>query len=98
MISTARRRAGLSLAKLAERAGTSPATLHAYERGRVAPRLDTLERVLGAAGMRVDLRMRVGFDEAQRAREIEHLMEFIDQLPRRKRDVFSAPKFPERLR
>lgn len=35
---------------LAERAGTSHATLVAYEAGRAVPRVDTLDRILRAAG------------------------------------------------
>lgn len=37
--------AGLSLRALAERAGTSHATLAAYESGRTIPRVDTLDRI-----------------------------------------------------
>lgn len=50
MIRTARRRAGLTLRALAERSGTSHATLAAYEHGRKVPRADTLIRILDAAG------------------------------------------------
>jgi transcriptional regulator with XRE-family HTH domain len=51
----ARRAAGLSLRQLAERAGTSHATLAAYEAGRAVPRLDTLDRILRAAGYASDI-------------------------------------------
>lgn len=53
LISRAREAAGLSKADLAERAGTSRPTLSAYEHGRVSPTLDTVERVLDAAGYRL---------------------------------------------
>lgn len=53
LISRAREAAGLSKADLAERAGTSRPTLSAYEHGRVSPMLDTVERVLEAAGYRL---------------------------------------------
>ena len=46
----ARRSAGLTLRQLAIRSETSHATLAAYESGRVTPRVDTLDRVLRAAG------------------------------------------------
>lgn len=49
-IRSARRRSGLSLRALADRAGTSHSTLAAYESGRVVPRVDTLDRILRAAG------------------------------------------------
>lgn len=47
--------AGLSQRELAARAGTSGATVAAYERGRKEPRLSTLRRLLEAAGMRLNL-------------------------------------------
>lgn len=53
LISDAREAAGLSKADLAERAGTSRPTLSAYEHGRVSPTLDTVERILAAAGYRL---------------------------------------------
>jgi transcriptional regulator with XRE-family HTH domain len=51
----ARIEAGLSQRELAARAGTSGATVAAYERGTKEPRLSTLLRLLGAAGMRLEL-------------------------------------------
>src|SRR5689334_20966901 len=53
----ARHGARLSLRQLAERAGTSHATLSAYEAGRAVPRLDTLDRILRAAGYATDIEM-----------------------------------------
>lgn len=52
-IRSARRQAGLSQTALAQRAGTSQATLSAYETGRKQPSLATLDRVLAAAGARL---------------------------------------------
>jgi transcriptional regulator with XRE-family HTH domain len=49
----ARIRAGLTQAELAQRAGTSQATISAYEHGRKAPSVETLARLLGAAGTRL---------------------------------------------
>lgn len=96
MIATARRDAGLSLAQLAERAGTSAATLHAYERGRVAPRLDTLQRVLNAAGASIELRMRPGFVEAERRWEFEQALLLAAAYPQHDRGDLAAPVFPGR--
>ena len=53
LIRDARRRAGLSLAELADRAGTSAPTVSAYEHGRKRPRADVLLRLLDAAGHEV---------------------------------------------
>ncbi len=50
VIREARRRSGLSQAELARRAGTSQPTLASYEAGRIAPRLETVGRLLEAAG------------------------------------------------
>jgi transcriptional regulator with XRE-family HTH domain len=50
----ARARAGLSLRGLARRADTSHATLRAYETGAKVPRVDTLDRLVRAAGFELD--------------------------------------------
>ncbi len=49
----ARLRAGLSQAQLAAQAGTSQATVSAYESGRKQPSVATLDRLLGATGCRL---------------------------------------------
>jgi transcriptional regulator with XRE-family HTH domain len=49
----ARLRAGLTQAALAARAGTSQATVSAYEHGHKAPSVETLGRLLAAAGTRL---------------------------------------------
>jgi transcriptional regulator with XRE-family HTH domain len=48
-----RGRAGLTQAALAARAGTSQATVSAYESGRKEPSVETLGRLLAAAGARL---------------------------------------------
>jgi len=57
LIRLARHDSGLSQRELARRAGTSQATLSAYEAGRKSPSLDTLARIVRAAGQ--DLRVRL---------------------------------------
>lgn len=57
LIKLARHDAGLSQRELASRAGTSQATLSAYEAGRKSPSLNTLARIVRAAGQ--DLRIQV---------------------------------------
>jgi len=49
----ARVHAGLSQAELATRAGTSQATVSAYENGRKEPTVATFERLLRAGGARL---------------------------------------------
>lgn len=53
----ARRRAGLSQRALAERAGTAQSVVARIELGRVSPSLETMGRLLDAAGfsLRTDL-------------------------------------------
>ena len=57
LIKLARHDAGLSQRELALRARTSQATLSAYETGRKSPSLETLTRIIRAAGQ--DLRIQV---------------------------------------
>jgi transcriptional regulator with XRE-family HTH domain len=54
MLREAREAGRSSQEELARRAGTSRPTLSAYEHGRKAPTADTLERLLAAAGFRLD--------------------------------------------
>jgi transcriptional regulator with XRE-family HTH domain len=55
LIIEARRRSSLSQEELAERAGTSRTAVSAYEAGAKDPRAETVERLLDAAGYRLEL-------------------------------------------
>ena len=69
----ARARAGLSLRGLARRADTSHATLRAYETGAKVPRVDTLDRLVRAAGFELAADLAAGAPEgaaAARGREL----------------------------
>jgi len=55
LIREARRQAKLTQAELAERAGTTQSTIARLERGGGNPTFETLERVLHAAGHRLEL-------------------------------------------
>lgn len=57
LIRMARREAKLSQADLAARAGTSQAAVSAYESGKRSPSVDTLCRLLAAAGFEVRMRL-----------------------------------------
>ena len=57
LIRIARRQAGLTQQALADLAGTSQAAMSAYESGRRSPSVDTLCRLLGAAGYEVRMRL-----------------------------------------
>jgi transcriptional regulator with XRE-family HTH domain len=63
ILQVARRVAGLSQAELAERAGTSQATLSAYERGAKSPALKVAERILNAMDLEFSIRPHVDFKE-----------------------------------
>lgn len=90
----ARQRAGLSLRELAARAGTSHATLAAYEAGRVAPTVDTFERVMAAAGFDVGLAVtpRVAPDD-ERSAELVDALELAEQFPARVARSIEYPAF-----
>jgi transcriptional regulator with XRE-family HTH domain len=55
----ARKAAGLTQRELARRAGTSQSVIARIERGQASPSLDTLRRLLAAAGfeLRIDLEL-----------------------------------------
>lgn len=95
----ARTTAGLSLRVLAERAGTSHATLAAYEAGRVTPRVDTLDRILRAAGFASDIatsNVPDATDDERRAkgRELLQALDLAAHFPARHRATIAAPPFP----
>jgi transcriptional regulator with XRE-family HTH domain len=93
---TARRRAGLSLRELATRAGTSHATLSAYEQGHKAPSVATFARVLRAAGFdaAVTLDPAVGgSDPRDRGRELKEALELAAMFPARHHRSLRYPRF-----
>jgi predicted nucleotidyltransferase/DNA-binding XRE family transcriptional regulator len=55
LVREARTRAGLTQAQLAQRAGTSQPTVAAYEAGTKVPTVETLTRLVAAAGLRLDV-------------------------------------------
>ena len=63
LILKARHGSGLSQRALAEKAGTSQPTLSAYERGVKTPSLAVAERIVEAAGYRLDLVTQVHFTQ-----------------------------------
>lgn len=56
VVRRARLERGLSQAALAGRAGTSQPAIARLEAGRTSPSVDTLERLFGALGMRMEIR------------------------------------------
>ena len=95
----ARLTAGLSLRALAERAGTSHATLCAYEAGRAVPRVDTLDRILRAAGYVTDIELapRPDATAAERQAKGDELRQALDlaaMFPARHSRRLLFPRFP----
>ena len=92
----ARRSAGLSLRELAERGGTSHATIAAYEAGRKTPGVDTFVRLLRASGWELDggLRPTVGgVDAADRGRELIAALDLAAMFPAAHAPTLAAPVF-----
>lgn len=91
-----RRRAGLTLRTLAQRAKTSHSTLAAYEAGRKIPSVETLDRIVRSAGfgLDVELRPRVGApDPAERGRELVEVLDLAAQFPARHAKRLPYPRF-----
>lgn len=63
LILSARQGCGLTQGELAKRAGTSRAALSEYERGLKSPSLQVAERIVEAAGYRLDLVAQVQFTQ-----------------------------------
>lgn len=96
-ISEIRRRSGLGLRELARRAGTSHATLHAYESGAKEPRLETVARVADAAGFALELalapRPDAGAARADKGRELAEALALAAAFPASHRAMLELPVF-----
>ena len=94
MIRSCRLRGGWSLRALGERADTSHATLAAYESARVAPGIDTLGRVVNAAGFELEPSfVRVVFDHETRGQELLDVLDLAEQFPARHSPMLLYPPF-----
>jgi transcriptional regulator with XRE-family HTH domain len=92
----ARARAGLSLRELARRAGTSHATLVAYEQARKSPSVPTFLRVLDACGFATDFQLSLRIrerDGLDRGRELQEVLDLAAQFPARHARTMRYPKF-----
>jgi transcriptional regulator with XRE-family HTH domain len=96
IIRTARRRSKLSLRALAARAGTSHATLSAYEKGRVDPTTMVLSRILAAAGQSLEvtlLGVPSSIDGMSRGEELMAVLELAEEFPARHASHIEFPAF-----
>lgn len=88
----------MSLRELARRAGTSHATLHAYESGAKEPRHDTVLRIAAAAGFAVELELAPRPDAGKeeriaKGRELEAVLDLAAEFPARHAPRLRAPIF-----
>jgi transcriptional regulator with XRE-family HTH domain len=95
---SARRAAGLTQADLARRAGTSQATLSAYENGHKNPSLATLDRLLAASGARIAVAPRErpvvtpsAAELSHRGRVLTQVLDLAASLPTRHEPVLRYP-------
>ena len=95
LIRRARSSAGFSLRHLAERAGTSHATLSAYETGHVNPSVQTIQRIIRAAGfgLSMDLIPLAGDVDGNRGDELLQVLELAAQFPTRHTRDLQYPRF-----
>ena len=98
---SARRAAGLTQARLAALGGTSQATVSAYESGRKAPTLATLERLLAATGTRLcadaarhRARELGPGDHARTARVLADVLDLAAELPTAHAASLDYPRLP----
>lgn len=84
-IRLAREARRLTLRALAERAGTSHATIAAYESGAKIPRVDTLDRIVRAAGFGSDIELspRPDVDRVRKGRELAAAVDLASRFPAR---------------
>ena len=79
------------------RADTSHSALSAYESGRKVPSVETLDRIVRAAGyeLGVELTPAVGgADRAARGRELVEVLDLAAQFPARHAATLDVPVFP----
>ena len=96
-LAEARRRAGLTQSQLARRAGTSQATVSAYESGRKVPSIETFARLLAATGSQLAVveapARRPSREELQRnGRVLAEVLELARALPGRRRGELRYPR------
>ncbi len=96
MIRTARGQSKLSLRALAARAGTSHATLSAYENGRVDPTTAVLSRIIAAAGCSLEttlLGSPQDLEGMRRGDELIAVLQLAEQFPARHAPGLGFPPF-----
>jgi len=94
----AREASTLSRRALALRAGTSAATLAAYESGRVIPSVAVFVRIIESAGLTPTITLSpASWDEGERAQELEALLDLADEFEWADRGSLRFPILAEEL-
>ncbi|MBT22347.1 MAG: helix-turn-helix transcriptional regulator [Actinobacteria bacterium] len=94
----ARTRANLSLRSLGRAAGTSHATLSAYEAGTKTPSVATLDRIVRAAGFAMDATLSTRVDigsGSSKGEELEAVLDLAGAFPARHSATLTYPPFPQ---
>jgi transcriptional regulator with XRE-family HTH domain len=99
---SARERAGVTQSALAEATGTSQATISAYENGRVAPSIETLERLLAATGSRLAIEpapppavLPSPAEQRRAARTLADVIALAEALPAQHDPTLRFPRLPD---
>lgn len=80
--------------ELARRAGTSHATISAYEHGTKSPTAATIDRIVRAAGCEVMISLTTRSAPAdRRGEELEAVLQLAGQFPARHRPQLDLPVF-----
>lgn len=98
LVRRARARAGLTLRRMADLAGTSHATVAAYEAGRVHPTVPTVERLARAAGFRLAIELVPVVDDPDnpRGKELVQVLRLAAQFPAQHDPELRFPRFGAR--
>lgn len=95
LVRRARAAGGLSLRRMADLAGTSHATIAAYEAGRVHPSVSTIERIARAVGFRLAMELVpvAGDPGRPRGDELVQVLDLVAHFPARHARHLRYPKF-----
>jgi transcriptional regulator with XRE-family HTH domain len=96
IVKLVRLRHGCSLRRLAAEAGTSHATLSAYETGRVDPCVGTLQRVVASAGFAIEPSVVSRVNPPDRGDELLAVLDLAAHFPVRHQQRLAAPPFGRR--
>jgi transcriptional regulator with XRE-family HTH domain len=85
LLRSARRRAGLTQAELADRADVPRSVLSAYENGRRQPSVAMLARLAAAGGLTLHLSARRTLDLERNAQKLVDVLSLVDAIPMKPR-------------